>query len=136
MSAPGIQLSSEPQLTYFQPTIRQYLQGIRDAVGSNNLAAARQAFAQLTKAVPPPTQGASGKADELAARVGQGMQALGQALETSDFAAAQQAVAGLRTSFQSISQEPVPKQPSVAEESGSSTGGGVSDGGPNLSVRA
>jgi len=136
MSAPGIQLSSEPQLTYFQPTIRQYLQGIRDAVGSNNLAAARQAFAQLTKAVPAPTQGVSGKADELAARVGQGIQALGQALETSDFAAAQQAVAGLRTSFQSISDEPVQKQAIVAEESGSSNGAGVSDGGPNLSVRA
>jgi|SRR5271165_4499076 len=135
MSAPGIQLSSEPQFTYFQPTIRQYLQGIRDAVGSNNLAAARQAFAQLTKAVPAPTQGVSGKADELAARVGQGMQALGQALETSDLAAAQQAVAGLRTSFQSISDEPVQNQRSVAEESGSSNGAG-SDGGPNLSVRA
>jgi len=141
MSAPGIQFSSEPHLTYFQPTIQQYLQSIRDAVGSNNLAAARQAYAQLTKTVPVPAQGAGENANELAARVEQGIQALGQALETSDVAAAQQAVAGLRTSMQSMFEEHGRKPPSVAAESGpgnavSPRDGAVSDGGPNLSVRA
>lgn len=138
MSAPGVQLSSEPQFTYFQPTIREYLQSIRDAVGTNNLAAARQAFAQLTKVVPAAVQGATDNANELAAHVGQGMQALGHALETSDLEGAQYAVAGLRTSIQSMSEEQVQKQSSVAAEAGSSGETAVSarDGGPNLNVRA
>jgi len=76
MSAPGIQLSSQPYLTYFQPTIRQYLQSIKDAVVSNNLPAARQAFTQLSKAIPSPAQGNSGETHEFAVRISQGVQDL------------------------------------------------------------
>jgi|SRR5271166_67375 len=140
MSAPGIQLSSQPYLTYFQPTIRQYLQSIKDAVVSNNLPAARQAFTQLSKAIPSPAQGNSGETHEFAVRISQGVQDLGQALEAGDLGAAQHAVGGLRTEIQSISDAQSRKQESVAEETASSTGpaedGSIAGGGTNLNVRA
>jgi hypothetical protein len=138
MSAPGIQLNSEPHLPQVQPTLRQYLQSIKDAVASNNLSAAQQAFAQLTKALPFSAQ-ASGETNEFAAHISQGMQALGQALETGDLAAAQQAISGLRTNMQplpdahaqqqSVAAEPVSENgPDVSSEDGSGAG-------PNLNVR-
>lgn len=140
MSAPGIQLSPEPHLTYFQPTIRQYLQSIKDAVASNNLPAAQQAFAQLAKAVPAPARGSSAT-NEIAARISQSMQTLGQALETSDLAAAQQAIAGLHRNIQSMSDHQGGEQASVTVEPGagsevSSIDGGILDAGSGLNVRA
>jgi hypothetical protein len=140
MSAPGIQLNSEPHLPQVQPTVRQYLQSIKDAVASNNLSAAQQAFAQLTKALPFPAQATSGETNEFATHISQGMQALGQALETGDLAAAQQAVGGLRTNMPSVPDAQAQRQ-SVATEPASEIGSDVSseDGssaGPNLNVRA
>ena len=87
MSAPGIQLDSEPHLTHFQPTIRQYLQRIKEAVMSNNLPAAQQAFAQLRKSIPFPAQGSGGQRNELATRMNEGVQALGRALEAGELSA-------------------------------------------------
>jgi hypothetical protein len=78
MSAPGIQLNSTPHLIYVQPTIQQYLQGIKEALVSNNLPAARQAFTQLTKAVPSSSSGSGEPTSEFATRISQGLQA-GQA---------------------------------------------------------
>jgi len=139
MSAPGIQLSSEPYRTYFQPTIRQYLQGIKDAIASNNLPAAQQAFADLRKAIPSPAQGTSGHANELATSVGQGLQALGQALETGDLTAAHEAVGGIRANIQSMS-EGQPLKAAIESASGVSDAspaeGTISEGGPHLNVRA
>jgi hypothetical protein len=139
MSAPGIQLSSAPQLTYFQPTIQEYLQGIKEAVMSNNLPAAQQAFAQLTKAVPSPSQGSSGQANELATRTSQSLQAVGNALEAGDLAAAGLAAAELR---QNISSAQAAQQQSVAAESvslsssdASSSDDSSAEPGPNLSLR-
>jgi hypothetical protein len=125
MSAAGIQLSSAPSLTYFQPTVRQYLQSIRDAVAFNHLSAAQQAFAQLAKVIPVSAQVAEGQTGELAGRINQGMQALGQALETGDLTAAQHAVAGIRTNVQSMSKQAPPQPDGATSESGS-----------NLNVRA
>jgi len=125
MSAPGIQLSSEPSLTYFQPTVRQYLQSIREAVAFNHLSAAQQAFAQLAKVIPVSAHLAEGQTGELAGRINQGMQALGQALDSGDLTAAQHAVAGIRTNVQSMSDEQAPKPDGAGSESGS-----------NLNVRA
>jgi hypothetical protein len=143
MSAPGIQLSSQPLVTYFRPTIRQYLQGIKDAVALNNLPAARQAFAQLTKAVPSAAQRTSAQASELPTRVAQNMQALGSALEAGDHSAVQQAVAELRANLQSMSDEQGQQRQSAAAEPVAASGsegahadGSISEAGPNLSVKA
>ena len=52
MAAPGIQLNSQIQLTYFQPTVDQYVEKIKQAVASQDKTAAEQALEQLEKAVP------------------------------------------------------------------------------------
>lgn len=126
MAAPGIQLNSEPQLTYFHPTIRQYLQGIKEAVMSDNLPAARQAFAQLTKAVPSPSQGSSGQTSKLATSVSEGLQAVGKALEAGDLSGVGQVVGALRRDIESMAVRPAPQQQSVAAELPSSNGSDVS----------
>ncbi len=138
MSAPGVQLNSAPHITYFQPTIQQYLQGIKEAVMSNDLPAAQKAFAQLTKALPLPSPG--GKTSEVAG-IGEGLQAIGNALEAGDLSGAGEAVAALRQSFQSESngrphqqQIPVAESPSTSSDA-SSGDSPSSEQGPNLSVR-
>jgi hypothetical protein len=141
MSAPGIQLNSEPHLSYFQPTIQQYLQGIKEAVMSNNLPAAQQAFAQLQKAIPALSQESGGQSNAFAARVSQGVQAVGTALAAGDLAAAEQAVGEIRQNFQSASDKQASQPQSVAAESVStddraaSSEDDSSDSGPNVSVR-
>jgi len=140
MSAPGIQLNSTPHLIYVQPTIEQYLQGIKEAVISNNLPAAQQAFTQLTKAVPS-SQGSGEQANELATRISQGLQAVGNALAAGDLSGAGQAVSELRQNIQSASagqadQQPaVTTSPSLSGSDVSSSDNSSSDPGPNLSVR-
>ena len=139
MSAPGIQLNSAPLITYFQPSIRQYLQNIKEAVMSNNLPAARQAFAQLTKAVPTSSQGSGAQANELAARVSQGLHALGSALNAGDLSRASQAVGELRQNIQSASDRQAEQPRTVVTESPSQNGSDVSarssEPGSKLSVR-
>jgi hypothetical protein len=141
MSAPGIQLNSEPQLSYFQPTIQQYLQGIKEAVMSNNLPAAQQAFAQLQKAVPALAQTSGGQSNAFAARISEGVQAVGTALAAGDLSGAEQAVSQLRQSFQSAPDRQAGQQQSVAAESVStdepagSSEDDSSDSGPSVSVR-
>jgi hypothetical protein len=141
MSAPGIQLNSEPHLTFVQPTIQQYLQGIKEAVMSNNLPAAQQAFAQLQKAVPSPSQESGGHSNAFAVRISQGVQAVGNALEAGDLPGAEQALGELRQSFQSASDRQASQQQSVAAESVSTSApvdtsedDGGSDSGPKLNV--
>jgi hypothetical protein len=140
MSAPGIQLNSEPHITVVQPTIQQYLQGVREAVMSNNLAAAQQAFAQLQKAIPSPAQESGGRSNAFAARISQGVQAVGNALEAGDLPGAEQAVAELRQSFQSASDRQASQQRVAAESvsssapANSSEDDSGSDSRPKLSV--
>jgi hypothetical protein len=141
MSAPGIQLNSEPQLTYVQPTLRQYLQSIKEAVMSNNLPAAQQAFAQLQKALPFASQGSGGQANEAATRISQGVLAVGNALEAGDLSGAEQAIGELRQNIQSASDGQAGQQKSVAGPVSSNglevspEDGNNSDSGPKLNVR-
>jgi hypothetical protein len=142
MSAPGIQLNSQPHLTYFQPSIPQYLQSIKEALMSNNLPAARQAFAQLKKAIPSPSQASGGRTNEVGAGIGQGLHAVGKALEAGDLSGAEQAVGELRQHFPAASDgQPHPQQGIAAESTAnnapdvSSEDGSSSDSGPNLNVR-
>jgi hypothetical protein len=141
MSAPGIQLNSQPHLTFVQPTIQQYLQGIREAVMSNNLPAAQQAFAQLQKAIPSPSQESGGQSNAFAARISQAVQAVGKALDAGDLSGAEQAVGELRQSFQSVSDRQANQLQRVAAESvsasapaDSSEDDSNSDPGPKLNV--
>jgi hypothetical protein len=141
MSAPGIQLNSQPQLTYFQPTVRQYLQSIKEAVMSNDLTAAQQAFAQLIKAAPSLSPGSGEQAIELATRVSRGLQAVGSALKAGDLPGAGEALGELRQTIQPVAEHPAVEQSVVAELASQNSSqvpsdGPSSDQGPNLSVRA
>jgi hypothetical protein len=142
MSAPGIQLNSEPQLTHFQPTIPQYLHSVAEAVMSNNLPAAQVAFAHLTKTLP--TSAIASERTALATRVQQGVQVLGKALETGDLSAARQAVVELGLDIQSRPDPQIhqPQSADVAAESALHKGsdvpaaeGSTPEGGSNLNVR-
>jgi hypothetical protein len=145
MSAPGIQLNSTPQLIYVQPTIQQYLQGIKEALVSNNLPAAQQAFTQLTKAVPSSSPASGEPTSEFATRISQGLQAVGNALAAGDLSGAGQAVTELRQNIQSAPAGQSDQQPAVTTSpslSGSDASSDVSssdhsspDAGPSLSVR-
>ena len=143
MSAPGIQLNSTPHLIYVQPTIQQYLQGIKEAVISNNLPAAQQAFTQLTKAVSLSVQasGQQANSNELAPRISQGLQAVGNALAAGDLSGAGQAVTELRQNFQSAPAAQANQQAGVTTSlsfdgsDGSSSDNVSSDPGTTLSVR-
>jgi hypothetical protein len=140
MSAPGIQLNSTPHLIYVQPTLQQYLQGIKEAVISNNLPAAQQAFSQLTKAAPS-SQGSGDQANDLATRISQGLQAVGNALAAGDLSGAGQAVTELRQNIQSTPAGPADLQPGVTTSlslSGpdvSSSDNSSLSAGPTLSIR-
>ncbi len=112
MSASGIQLKAEPQVTYWHPTIQQYLHGIREAVMTNNLPAAEQAYARLVKAVP------AGGSSAIASRV----EEVGKALGSGDLAAAEQALGAVRQELQSAASAKVAAEPvaTTAQEGGDS----------------
>jgi hypothetical protein len=138
-------LNSTPQLIYVQPTIQQYLQGIKEALVSNNLPAAQQAFTQLTKAVPSSSPASGEPTSEFATRISQGLQAVGNALAAGDLSGAGQAVTELRQNIQSAPAGQSDQQPAVTTSpslSGSDASSDVSssdhsspDAGPSLSVR-
>lgn len=143
MSAPGIQLNLEPHLTLFQPSIRQYVQSVVEAVVANNLPAARQAFTHLAKAVPSTLTASSGQGTDQATRIQRGVQALGRALETGELGAARQAAGELGVNIQPTFDGQGGPQQSAASEPVSGAGSDataaeitVQDGGSNLNVRA
>jgi hypothetical protein len=123
MSSNGIQLNTQAELTYFHPSIREYWQSIRDAVVSNNLSEAEQAFTQLRKAIESLAQE---QTSEPAQRISQGLQDVGQALEAGDLSSAAQALGKLSANIASMSQEQSKPQEDLAAESVSSTGTAVS----------
>lgn len=97
MSAPGIQLGSAGRLTFFEPSVRQYLQQVEQAVVSQNLTAAQQAFAQLeqrVRALTPSTVRTS--ASQFPVRSVGELGNVGAALESGDLSAAGRALAELR----------------------------------------
>lgn len=99
MSAPGVQLYSPVQGNYFEPDVRAYIQKIEQAVVSNNLAAAQQAFVQLDTLVheyPPAASKAGGWQSPEAAK---SVAAIGQALKEGDLDGAATALAGLRANL-------------------------------------
>ncbi|MFY9647683.1 MAG: hypothetical protein WAK29_21060 [Terriglobales bacterium] len=138
MSATGVQLSSELSLTYFHPTIREYLQDLKQAVGTENLPAAKQALAQLGKAIPSEAQGQGGGH---ATSISQALQDAGTALEAGNFSGAEQAVGQIHDGLQSISAEQKGQAPVAADSTAqtstdvSSEDGNDSEIGPNLNVR-
>jgi len=134
MSAPGIQLNSAPQISYFQPDVRQYLQKIEQAVTSNNLPAARQAFASLSKAVQSPATAnrVQGQREEHAAQsVSNNLQGLGQALDAGDLHEAGRVLQGLQQNLKARAQESASNAPAAEPEV--ETGEGPEES--NLNVR-
>ncbi len=96
MAAPGIQLNSQIQLTYFQPTVDQYVEKIKQAVASQDKTAAEQALEQLEKAVPGAGQtGGNGSASGASGKVTTALQYVRSAIEGSDFPTAGLAVTAL-----------------------------------------
>jgi hypothetical protein len=143
MSVPGIQLDSAPYFSYFQPNVRQYLQGIKEAVISGNLPEAQQAFDRLNSLVPASPDPASGRTTELTNQITLGLQTLGNALDGGELPAARQAVEDLSQSFQSISHVQAGQQANAPAEPALPTGtdgsGGESESsssGPVLNVVA
>jgi hypothetical protein len=125
MSTTGVQLNSQAQFTYFHPTIREYLQGVREGLSSNNLAAAQRDFARLNKALQSSTaDGASASAS----LISQGLQALGKALEAGDLSGAAQALGELPP-IQSVPEAPSSTVVSLSD-------GGDVDTGTSLNVKA
>ena len=125
MSTTGVQLNSQAQFTYFHPTIREYLQGVREGLSSNNLAAAQRDFARLNKALQSSTgDGASASAS----LISQGLQALGKALEAGDLSGAAQALGELPP-IQSVPEAPSSTVVSLSD-------GGDVDTGTYLNVKA
>ena len=93
MSAPGIQLSSEAQFTYFEPSVRQYLQNVEQAVVSQNVATARQAFSQLDRTVRAAAlSSARVFGSQHSEQVISHLQTVGAALESGDLPAAGRAL--------------------------------------------
>jgi hypothetical protein len=126
MSTTGVQLNSQAQFTYFHPTIREYLQGVREGLSSNNLAAAQRDFARLNKALQSSTgDGASASAS----LISQGLQALGKALEAGDLSGAAQALGELPPNIQSVPEAPSSTVVSLSD-------GGDVDTGTYLNVKA
>lgn len=108
MSAPGIQLSSDARVAYFEPSVRQYLQEIQQQVASNNLPAALQTFEQLDKTVHSSVSANAKKADnQFSTQLAENLQNVGKALESGDLTGAAQAVNALR---QQLSVSPLAEQ--------------------------
>lgn len=108
MSAPGIQLSSDARVAYFEPSVRQYLQEIQQQVASNNLPAALQTFEQLDKTVHSSVSANAKKADnQFSTQLAENLQHVGKALESGDLTGAAQAVNALR---QQLSVSPLAEQ--------------------------
>lgn len=125
MSTTGVQLNSQAQFTYFHPTIREYLQGVREGLSSNNLAAAQRDFARLNKALQSST---ADVASASASLISQGLQALGKALEAGDLSGAAQALGELPP-IQSVPEAPSSTVVSLSD-------GGDVDTGTSLNVKA
>ncbi len=102
MSAPGIQLKPETHLPLVQPTIRQYLQSIKEAVMANNLPAAQKAFVQLQKATASANPASAGQPNAFAARISRGVEAIGSALEAGDLPGVEQALGEFRQNSASL----------------------------------
>jgi hypothetical protein len=138
MSAPGIQLSSDARVTFFEPSVRQYLQKIEQEVASNNLPAARRTFEQLDKTVrSSASPGTNNAANQPSAQVIENLQNVGKALESSDLQGAAQAVGALRQqlSVPSIGEQDGEENSSDQTAAGVTEDSGVSESAQKINVR-
>jgi RNA 3'-terminal phosphate cyclase len=102
MAAPGVQLNSDKHLEYFEPTVDQYVKKLEQAVASRDLSAAKQALANLDKAVTTKQRSSSqGAGVQDSQQAGTPMAAVSSALENGDFTSAEGAVSELRKSLSS-----------------------------------
>ena len=138
MSAPGVQLSSETHISCFQPSVRQYLQQIEQAVISKNVPAAQQILGQLEKTVATSTSASGG---QFSGQVVSDLQKIGAALAAGDLDAAGRAVDELRqhTSRPSVSsndeKSPIGASSGVGSENQALAGNDVAKSDPNFTVR-
>jgi len=93
--ATAVQLSSGVHLTYFQPTVDQYLKKVEQAIASGDLESAKQALAQLKKAVSGADKAGDGSGHPTG-HSGANMQDVNAALGSGDLAWAERAVNDLR----------------------------------------
>ena len=137
MSTPGVQLNSEPHLTHFPPSIRQYLQGVEEALTSNNLPAAQQAFAQLKRTIPLSSQAGGGRqTNELALHISESLAVVGKSLSAGDLSGAAEAFGKIHQNLQAYSsQQSHEKSVSVEPAVSSPSQDGDSESGASLNVR-
>ena len=135
MSAPGIQLKSETHLPLVQPTIRQYLQGIKEAVITNNLPAAQKAFAQLQKTTSTLAHSNVGQQNAVASPHFSGLAAIGTSLESGDLAGVEQALDKYFPALRSSQQDAtVPESAQTSAPDVPSEDDGNTNSGKNLNA--
>ena len=108
----GIGPTSQTQLTYVEPSLREYLQNIRTAISSNDLPVAQQALALRSKATQ---SSASGETSPHATGVSQDLQSVGKALEAGDLSGTAQASDEFHQNTESISEVDTGQQAPVPE---------------------
>ena len=97
--AARVQLDPGIHLGYFEPTVDQYLKKIQQAVTTQDLSAAQQAFARLEKKMSTSAQPATGTGSQPSAQLLGDLGNIGAALGSGDLALAGQALNDLRNSF-------------------------------------
>lgn len=122
MSAPGIQLYSSTETKYFEPDVRTYVQKIEQAVVSNNLPVARQAFEQLDKLVSSSTAVGGRAGSSHTAELAHKVAVLGQALTAGDIDTAANALVGLRQTLALPSTESQGGETTAQDDSPDSNG--------------
>jgi len=100
MAAPGVQLNSEKHLEYFEPTVDQYVKKLEQALASKDLSAARQAHANLDRAMTA-VHGSNSQATggQDSPQVSAALEDVGTALENGDLTSADSAVGELRNNL-------------------------------------
>lgn len=102
MAAPGVQFNSEMHLTYFEPTVDQYVKKLGQALASGDMAAAQQALANLDKAITTaPRSSGEGIGLQSSQQVSANLKNMGSALQTGDLTAAEGALGELRNELSS-----------------------------------
>jgi hypothetical protein len=118
MAAPGVQLNSDKQLEYFEPTVDQYVKKLEQAVASNDLSTAKQALANLNGAMTNEhrsTSNGTGVPDS--EQTSTAMNDIGSALENGDLTSAESAVGELRKSLSSARGVPLDSNGNASQSS-------------------
>jgi len=142
--AAGVQFNSNVHLTYFQPTVDQYLKKIQEALAANDVQGAQTALAQLKKAAISAGHATADGISTSQQRTAN-LNDIGAALDSGDVAWAERAVNDLRASASKSRQgagenggdegSSVPDPQSDAQGD-SSASGGSGDAGHSLDLKA